>query len=112
MSLKTCQIFGPHSTDCVSHVVDVCKPMAIRAYGLTPDEIVCVETVTGNLCDGYDTAPVHVTGSDCCPLCLSACQNIIYLDVPGRYRFKFSGVAGTVRVEAVENCFDCNSGRL
>ena len=87
-------IFNSQSTSLTSHVIDVSETaLVVKAYGLT-SETVTVNTVSY---DGLSvlTAPMKINSKT---VELSANNNVLVLDISGRYSFTLSASLGVVSV--------------
>jgi hypothetical protein len=85
-------LFSSASTSLTSHVIDVSETaIVVKAYGLT-SETITVNTFSydgiGNL-----TAPMKINGKT---VELSADNNILVIDISGRYTFTLSGSLGVI----------------
>lgn len=104
-------LFGPNSTDCISHVFTVdTLPLVIQAYGLANGECVQIEMVTG--CGaGDEFAPLKYACGCCATLCDG--RNTLVIPWEGRYRARLTGCSlGDVRVIAYPTTVEFDYGSL
>lgn len=103
--------FDPDSTSLVSHTLTVNdRPYVVRAFGLTNAAIeVLIVSGTGS---GTVDEPMYLNGT---AITLSSTNNVLVLDITGRYRFRLSGQLGEVTLVGHESdvpCFSYGLGKL
>lgn len=104
-------LFDADSISVLSHTIAVdSRPYVVRAFGLTSATIeVLIVSGTGS---GTVEEPLRLNGT---AITMSGTNNVLVLDITGRYRFRLSGQLGEVTLVGHESdvpCFSYGLGKL
>lgn len=84
------RLFHEGSTTPLSHNVSADQfGLLLQAFGLQGTDKLCLEMVVGCK-DGTYFEPVKPCDG-CAPICLSACRNMLFIPMPGRFRLRYTG---------------------
>lgn len=99
---EPCLLFDHNSQTNISHVFEVAEAKLIRAFDLSPGEIITVEMVVG-AGSGHLFEPMMINNK---VISVAHPNNVMMIPIPGRYRLRLHGIIGeaTVICEDVPCC--------